>query len=285
MGQGDRPHFRRRQQALLRLRLQKRLVRVAKQPPADRLAGPVGRVRVANQDEHVERIEFLGSDLPQRAAGDTFVASAKVLADVGCEVIDVPIDEGPRDIGRAALVGRKQTHLLGRANFFENGLERVLGQVAEIGVFPSLHHAGEGELHAADVRHDDEAILSKPLTDVAGQAVEHWVAVDEQHRPFVPRLLQRRYQLTQVAGDRVPLGLGRRQHRERPLGAKEHFSVSDRLANRGRNGFEAVVADANDVDVGGHVRRCRVSGVRKTDNNRRCSIANLLAAAQPIASR
>ena len=80
---------------------------------------------------------------------------------------------GPR------LVGGEQADFLGGADFFQHGVERVLGEVGEVGVLPRLHHAGERELHAGDVRHDDEAVLAEPVAHVAGEAVEHRVAVDQ----------------------------------------------------------------------------------------------------------
>ncbi len=49
----------------------------------------------------------------------------------------------------------------------------------------------------------------------------------------------------------MPLGLRLGHERERALGAEQHFGVSDDLAHAGRHGFEAVVADADDVDGGG----------------------------------
>ena len=79
----------------LRLRLQERLVRIAEQPPPDRFARPIRRVRVADQDHHVERVELLGRDLAERAAGHAFVAGAKVLAHVRREVVDLPRQRAP----------------------------------------------------------------------------------------------------------------------------------------------------------------------------------------------
>ena len=46
----------------------------------------------------------------------------------------------------------------------------------------------------------------------------------------------------------VPLGLRLGHERERALGAEQHLGVGDDLAHGVRHGFEAVVADADDVD-------------------------------------
>ena len=70
-------------------------------------------------------------------------------------------------------------------------VERVLREVGEVGLFPGLLHAGERELHAADVRHDDEAFLAELLADVTGEAVEQRVAVDQQHDAAVGGLFDR----------------------------------------------------------------------------------------------
>ena len=146
------------------------------------------------------------------------------------------------------LVGGEQADLLGRADFFQHGVERVLRQVGEVGVLPRLHHAGERELHAGDVRHDDEPVLAEPVAHVARQAVEHRVAVDQQHDALVAGLLERGDELVEVAADGVPLGLRLGHERERALGAEQHFGIGDDLAHVGRHGLEAVVADADDVD-------------------------------------
>ena len=103
LGQRDRADFGRREQAVLRLRLQERFVRIAEQPAANGFARPIRRVRIADQDHHVERVELLLGDFGQRAAGDALVARAEVFADVGGEVIDAAIEQRLGHIGRAAV--------------------------------------------------------------------------------------------------------------------------------------------------------------------------------------
>ena len=105
-------------------------------------------------------------------------------------------------LGRAALVGREQADFLGRADFFQHRIERMLGEVGEVRLLPRLHHAGKRELHARDVRHDDEAVLAELVAHVAGEAVEHRVAVDQQRDALVGRLLDRGDELVEVAADR-----------------------------------------------------------------------------------
>ena len=57
------------------------------------------------------------------------------------------------------LLAGEQPDLVGRADAFEHVLQRVVGQVGQERLFPALLHPGEGQLHAADVRHDLERSL------------------------------------------------------------------------------------------------------------------------------
>ena len=129
------------------------------------------------------------------------------------------------------LIGREQADFLGGADFLDHRVERVLGEVGEVGFFPRLHHAGERELHAGDMRHDDEAFLAELVAHVAGEAVEHRVAVDQQGDAFVAGLFDRGDELVEVAADRVPLGLRLGDEGERAVGAEEDFGVGDGLAH------------------------------------------------------
>ena len=190
LGQRDRADFGRREQAELRFGLQERFVGVAEEAAADGFARAVGGVRVADEDHHVERVEPLLRDLGERAAGDALVAGAEVFANVGGEVVDVAIDERLGHFGRAAVVGREQADFLGGADFFEHRIERVLREVGEVRFLPRLHHAGERELHARNVRHDDEAVFAELVAHVAGEAVEHRVAVDQHARRACRRLFR-----------------------------------------------------------------------------------------------
>ena len=103
----------------------KRFVRIAKHTLTNRRAWPVGCVGVTDQDHHVERLEFLRCNLFQRSACYRFVAGAKVFANVGREVVDLPIQQRLGDIRRATGVGCKEPHLLRSANSLNNGLKRL----------------------------------------------------------------------------------------------------------------------------------------------------------------
>ena len=176
----------------------------------------------------------LSGDFGERAAGDAFVARAEVFADVGGEVVDAAIEQRLGHVGRAAVVGGEQADFLGGADFFDHRVERVLREVGEVGFFPRLHHAGERELHARDVRHDDEAVLAELVAHVAGEAVEHRVAVDQQGDALVAGFFDRGDELVEVAADRVPLGLRLGHEGERAVGAEQDFGIGDGLAHGAR---------------------------------------------------
>ena len=152
--------------------------------------------------------------------------------------------------GRAALVGREQADFLGGADFFQHRVERVLREVGEVGVLPDLHHAGERELHAGDVRHDDEAVLAELVAHVAGEAVEHRVAVDQQGDALVGRPSRSWRRAVEVAAEivcRSAFDLGTSASvRSVPSSTSASAMIWRTLFG---DGFEAVVADADDVDL------------------------------------
>ena len=158
------------------LRLQKLFVGIAEQPPADHRRRPVGHVRLADEDQHVERRELLLGDFGQLAVRDALVGRAEVFADVGREIVDLAVEQGLGDGAGRRGFGREQADLGRRAGLFDDELQRLRGQVRQVRVVPAFLHAGEGELHAADVRRDLEAVLAQPVAQVAGRAVEQRIA-------------------------------------------------------------------------------------------------------------
>ena len=80
------------------------------------------------------------------------------------------------------LVAGEQPDLLGRADPVDDRLDRPPRQVGQVGVLPALLDPREGQLHAADVRHDLEAVLAQPVAEVARNAVEERVAAADQDR-------------------------------------------------------------------------------------------------------
>ena len=69
---------------------------------------------------------------------------------------------------------------------------------------------------------------------------------------LLPADFERLHQLVEVGADDVACGFPLGHEREDAIGAEEDVGVVDDLAHVGRDGFEAVVADADDVDGGGH---------------------------------
>jgi hypothetical protein len=49
----------------------------------------------------------------------------------------------------------------------DDRLDGPAGEAGQIGVLPAFLHAGEGELHAADVRNHLEAVLAQAVAQVA----------------------------------------------------------------------------------------------------------------------
>ena len=124
--QRHRPHFGRRQQAVLGLRLDERFVGVAERAAlarrrAARRARPASRTRIIT----LSGSNSCAGDLGERAAGDALVAGAQVLAHVGREVVDPPLEQRPGHGVGPALFGREQAHLLRRANAIDDRVERV----------------------------------------------------------------------------------------------------------------------------------------------------------------
>jgi hypothetical protein len=112
-----------------------------------------------------------------------------------------------------------------------------------------LSITGKRQLHAADVRQHLEAILAQLIAHVAGQAVEHRVAVDQQRRSPPGRRLNLGHQLIQVAADHLPLGITLLDQPQHPLGTQQQFGTNDQITRRRAEPVESVVADANDCDT------------------------------------
>ena len=92
---------------------------------------------------------------------DPLVGRAQVLADVGPEVVDSPIQQLPGQPGRRQLVAGEKADFLGRPDPIDDRFEGPARQVGQIGVLPAFLHPGEGQLHAADVRQDLEESLPR----------------------------------------------------------------------------------------------------------------------------
>ena len=135
---------------------------------------------------------------------DPLVGRAQVLADVGPEVVDPPVEQPLRQPRRREVVAGEEAHLLGRPDPVDDRLQRPARQAGQERVLPALLHPRERQLHAADVRHDLELVLAQAVAEVARDPVEERVAAADQHRPV---LLQRLAHLPQGRGH---LGVERR---------------------------------------------------------------------------
>ena len=151
--------------------------------------------------------------------------------------------------------GREQADLGRGAGLFDDQLQRLRGEVGQVGVVPAFLHAGEGELHAADVRRDLEAVLAQPVAQVAGRAVEQRIAGGQHDDPLAAGGFDLADDRVQVAADFDLFGLAGGRRGQRLLGADQHLGLLDELAGGGGQPFQAVVADADDLDLAGWPRR------------------------------
>src|SRR5262249_53759096 len=78
--------------------------------------GQIGSAGLSLEDQHVERVEFHRRDVGQLALRDALVRAAKVLADVGAEVVEPARQELAGDLGRPFFVAGKQADCLRRAD-------------------------------------------------------------------------------------------------------------------------------------------------------------------------
>ena len=248
--QRDGAHLRLRDQPALRPRLGEHVVRVAEAAQLRARARHVRPVRLALQDQHVERVELHLADVGQLALGDAFVRAAEVLADVGAEVVDAAREQFARDASRRVRLAGEQADRLGGANLVEHVFERAGREVGQVGFFPGLLDAGEGELHAADVRHDLEAVLAELVAEVAGDAVEERVAAGDDRDAASCRGW--RAASSTAAGRSAPIGTrsaaSSGKQPQRRIGAEDHLRGAEEFTRADREPGRAVGADANDRD-------------------------------------
>ena len=75
------------------LGLGKRLVGIAEEAMPAGPAGSIGPVRLAHQDQHVEGIELHRRQVGELGLRDPLVGRTQVLADIGTEVVDSPLQQ------------------------------------------------------------------------------------------------------------------------------------------------------------------------------------------------
>jgi hypothetical protein len=124
----------------------------------------------------VQRVEVQAHQVAQLALGDPLVRRAQVLANVGPEIVDPPIQQLASQPRRWALVAGEQPDLLGGPDSVEDRLDRPAGEIGQVGVLPALLDPGEGQLHAADMRHNLEEVLPQPVAEIARHPVEERIA-------------------------------------------------------------------------------------------------------------
>ncbi len=88
LSEGNASHFGGRHQTVLRLGLQKRIVRVAEQSASRHFARPIRNVRLAHQDHYVQRRKILLSHFGEFRVRDAFIGRAEVLTNVSRKITD-----------------------------------------------------------------------------------------------------------------------------------------------------------------------------------------------------
>lgn len=211
------------------------------------MARRVGRAGPADEDHHVERAEGLGCDVGQTALGHTLVGRAEVFADVGLKVVDALVKKRAGHGRWRPLLAGEQPHRLAAADLVDDPLDRLAGEIGEEGLLPGFLHPGEGELHAADMRHHLEPILPEAAADIAGSAVEQWIARGQDDEFLRPCGLDPVAELLEVGRRFQPSRQGRRQQSGARLRAEKQVGRLEHPPGLRGHSLDAVIPDADDV--------------------------------------
>ena len=100
------------------------------------------------------------------------------------------------------------------------------------------------------MRHDLEAVFAQPVAEIAGHAIEQRIAGREHDDALVAGRFDLADDRVQIAADLDLFGLAGRQRRKQRPGANQQLGLFDKLPGRRGQPFQAVVADADDLDFG-----------------------------------
>src|SRR5262249_8076540 len=151
---------------------------------------------------------------------------------------------------RVVLLAGKESDRLGRAYAVEHVVEPAAAEVGEVRLLPRFLDAGEGELHAADVGDDFEAVLAELVAEGAGGAVkERFAGGDEAHASLAEVGPQRLDDLVQVGAEADALGPQVGEEAQGTLGAEHEVGGGEQFARAGGESGGAVAANAKDVDL------------------------------------
>ena len=139
-----------------------------------------------------------------------------------------------------ATVASKQPGLLGSTNLFDDRLQWLGGHVAQIRFVPTLLHPCEGQLHAADVRDDLEAVLAQTIAKIASQAEEQRVAAGQHHHASVARGCDLVNNAIQVTANLQPLRLTARKKSECVSRSHQQLRILNHSASGSGHPFRSV---------------------------------------------
>ena len=217
-------------------------------PPAHRVARPVGQVRLANQDHHVQRRKFIDGDFAQLAMRHPFVGRTEILANVSREIIDSQVQQCPSNGLRRIGFAGEQPHLVGHANLVEHAFQIVIRQIRQHRLFPALFHPGKSKLHAADVRNHLESVFAELVAKIARHAVEQRIAGCQHDQPLPLGRGDPSDGGREIAADRCPFVGQSFDESQRRLIAQQQIGLFDQATSVGRQAVEPIVADADDVN-------------------------------------
>ena len=211
---------------------------------------------------------------------------AQVLADVGPEVVDAAGEQLAGHRRRVFLLAGEQADRLGDADAVEHALQRVRRQVGEVGFLPAFLDAGEGELHAADVRQHLEAILAEPVAQVAGDAVEERIAAgDDDHALAAEVGFEHAHRILEFRPDGEFLRLDVGHSCQALLGAEDQLGGAEQIAGACGEPGHAVAADADHVNLRlGHGTDSSISPQRTQRSQRQTHVTVDSTRSYPISS-
>src|SRR5262249_60514910 len=110
-------------------------------------------------------------------------------------------------------------------------------------------HGLKAKWHRPDVRNTPEAVLAKPIAEIAGHAVEQRIAAgDDDHALLAEIAFEGLDGLLKIRTDAGALGLQLRQEAKRLIGAEDEIGSREQFSRARGDASQSVATDADDVD-------------------------------------
>ena len=181
---------------------------------------------------------------------DSLVLPTQVLADIRAKIIDAANEQLASDPSRMVRLARKQADRFGTADAIEHVVERAGREVGEVRFLPRFLHAGEGKLHAADVRQDFKALLAEPVAQITGNAIKERVAGRDHDDALLAEIRSQDLgNLAEVRANANSLRIDLRKQAKRRIGTDKHFGVRNEVPGPAGKPGQPIAADANYVNL------------------------------------